>query len=181
MFWIYKSEIHKRAIRLWVAYHGSLLPCCIIYAFSGSTSGTNNYLLKQRYCQNPQPLNPYWTSWVFFVVQVWEIVRRKRYGIKICVTPLPIFKEPPKEWILGFPERFMILDAKRPNRQTSDIDLNLALETVWWVHLRFKFPLFQAHASPQYSSHRYCLPLSLLWQKHKGHGKIKNNMLSIQQ
>ena len=66
----------------------------------------------------------------FVVVQVWEIVRRKRYGIKICVAPLPIFKEPPKEWILGFPERFMILDAKRPNRQTSDIDLDLALEIV---------------------------------------------------
>ena len=141
---------------MWVAYHGSLLPCCMIYAFSGSTSGTNNYLLKQRYCQNPVELVG------FVVVQVWEIVRRKRYGIKICVAPLPIFKEPPKEWILGFPERFMILDAKRPNRQTSDIDRDLALEIVWWVHFRFKFPLFQAHASPQCSSHGYCLPLSLL-------------------
>ena len=56
--------------------------------------------------------------------------KQKRFGIKICVAPLSIFKEPPKEWILGFPERFMILDAKWPNRQTSDIDLDLALEIV---------------------------------------------------
>ena len=180
MFWIYKSEIHKRAICLWVAYHGSLLPCCRIYAFSGSTSGTNNYLLKQRYCQNPQPLNPYWTSWVCCGTSLGDSMQKKIWDKDLCGA-LPIFKEPPKEWILGFPERFMILDAKRPNRQTSDIDLDLALEIVWWLHFRFKFPLFQAHASPQYSSNRYCLPLSLLWQKHKGHGKIKNNMLSIQQ